>query len=170
MADIITYKASFYTAAETLLSLINAVYVEAGEQLPDRQYVTAGRHDSEVVHDCEAVSVIIEQGFNGTPSQRVQTPSFCHDPRSVTLTVEVVRCQPVPSRGRGTDGTIAVADLNATALTQATDMFLLMEAGLRLGEADFNDRIDRPGALADVTVGRESGGMQAVVLTVTTVV
>ena len=159
------YVDSVWVAAKELLNEINATYADAGLLLPTRQYVTAGSNQ-EIVHDCEQLVVTIVQAYNGLPGAQVQQPTGCEGPRSSVFTVELVRCQPLPQLGRGGTGIISPQEYEDAAKVQATDMWLLMDAGLKFSQADFNDRYIQPGGLVDTTVGPERGGYQAVILNV----
>ena len=165
------YVDSIIVAAEALLEKINEVYLDADLDpvyfLPNRQYVTGGTN-TEIVHECEQVVVAIEQAYSGPPGAQVSDPSGCEGPRSIVLTVEVVRCQPLPTTGRGGASVVSPERYTAAARTQAIDMYLLMDAGLLFAESDFNDRPLGLGGLVTTNIGPESGGYQAVILEVVT--
>src|SRR5262245_25830635 len=57
--------------------------------LPSRQYWTIGQ----TAHDCEQLVLCVQQMFLGTAAAPLDT-NLCNGPRSLTFTVEVVRCVP----------------------------------------------------------------------------
>lgn len=136
--------------SETLETVIEQFAI-AGVSLPSRQYISV----SQTVHDCEQVTVQLDQVYNGSPGDQAQTPSRCNGPRSAVMVIQVVRC--VPEAGRAPYPPVDA--MNAYADSRAQDAWLLLESGLLVG----NDYL---GALVDVTTNPAEGNMQAVVATV----
>lgn len=158
------HKETVYEAAEALLATVNQIYMDAGESLPTRQYISGGRN-TDAPHDCEQVVVSFEQLYNGPPGAQVQEPTGCNSIRSIVFSVEVVRCQPLAKQASRSSqaGPPDPEDLNAAAMVQAIDMWLLVDAGLTFAEGDRGI-----GGLADANIGPESGGMQGVILNLVT--
>ena len=88
--------------------------------LPERRYWTIG----ETAHDCEQIVLVVQQMFLGTADAPMGT-SQCNGPRSVTFTIEVIRCVPVmSSRGQAPTGD-AIED---ASVDPVVDMEVLMDA------------------------------------------
>lgn len=145
-----------------VLDQINATYSGYGVSIPTKQFLDMGGQ-GETPHDCEQVTVALEQVYNGLPGNPEQVPSQCAGPRSGVFIIEVVRCMPgMQTRSRGATTLMPpTADaLTTVARTQATDAWLLMDAGLLAAQS-----LNYIGGLADVSFSPESGGYQATVLT-----
>lgn len=119
--------------------------------LPERRFITVGG----TVHDCEQLTVSFDQLIAGPPGAQTEEVTRCNDPRTIALTIELVRCIPV-ARGRGS--AVSAADLSDAATRMTGDAWLLMEGAMASGSADYL------GALTDVSVTEPSGGFQATVL------
>jgi len=146
---------SIFNALEVVLESINGVYSSAGVELPTRQLLTVGGPGEEP-HDCEQVTVSFDQLYSGPPGEQAQVPARCESPRTAVVVVEVVRCLPISKNPRQLLSTAEITDF---AMLQMKDAWLLMDAGLKTGEA-----LAFTGALADVTAGPASGGYQAMVM------
>lgn len=152
------------TIADVMISLldqVNATFIENEVDLPERQLLDMGGQ-GETVHDCAQVTVSFEQMYNGLPGTPDQLPTRCYSPRTATFIVEVVRCTPVVGTGgRGQSPVPPTADeITIASIAQARDAYVLMDAGLTFAES-----LDYAGGLADISMSPESGGFQAVVLT-----
>lgn len=165
----------FAETADYLLRMVEMVYAEHDVDLPSRRYLAVGGQGT-TVHEAEQVTVSFEQAYTGRPGAQAQEPARCDSIRTGVFVVEIVRCvpqpntaaanpaTPVPSRyGQEVTGVQALpADVQtAHAKKQMVDAMLLLEAGLRTSEGTL------VGAVADVSAGPESGGMQAMVMMVT---
>jgi hypothetical protein len=165
-----------------LLRRVQEVYAEAGVTLPERQIWVAG----EAAYDCEELIV----SFTGLRETQIpgwdasaQPQSPCQVPLVATFDVATVRCVPVPNGTRATPPTPEALAAATDLLT--TDAYLLMKSGCRfdLWGADVayiwdQDHPNGPpyngrggmGTEAVVTAAPPSGGMQAVVLALTSVI
>lgn len=153
-----------FETAEQILDGIVAIYGEhEGEvsPLPERRYIAVGGQGSQP-HDCEQVTVSMEQFYVGLPGQPAQIPSNCSSPTSGVFFIEVVRKTAIIEQfsRRGGEQVIppTPAQESEFAKIQMQDARLLMEAGMRIGENFI-------GSVADVSAGPESGGYQAMVMT-----
>lgn len=138
---------------QNVLDKILALFEYEDVSLPDRQYLAVGR----TAHDCEQLTVSFQQMYLGPPGARADQPVRCHSPRSVVLTVQLVRCIVMPT-GRSTTP-------NATATTDRTlsrmkDAWLLMDAVTQSLD-------DNLGIFGEVVVTDPQGEYQAIVLNVT---
>ena len=168
----------FVIVAEYILNKVVQTYDARAIPLPERRFLSVGGR-GEVPHDTEQVSVTVEQGFSGLPGEQALGTAKYDDPRSVVITVEVVRKIPttsVPQTGaqagrwaKVAAGTVSgsvldlidPATLTDFAKVQMQDMALLLDAGIAAGQ------LENIGCTADVSAGTASGEYQAVVLTVT---
>lgn len=142
---------------DKVMTTVNAVFEADNIPLPDRQYVYAG-DQGETVHDCEQVTVSLAQLYSGAPGDQAQLPSKCDQPMSAVIIVEIVRCIPVPTpNGRNPPIPPSPEALSASARSQAADAYLLMQAGLVVG----NDWL---GSIAETSTGPASAGYQAMIL------
>lgn len=119
--------------------------------LPERRFITVGG----TAHDCEQLSVSFDQLVSGPPGAQTEEVSRCNDPRTIALTIELVRCIPTP-KGRGS--AVSTADLNYAATRMTGDAWLLMDGAMSSQATEWL------GALTDVAVTEPSGGFQATVL------
>lgn len=166
----------FVEAADFILNTVVATYAEHGVELPERRYLAVGGQ-GDTVHDCEQLTVSFEQGYSGLPGSQAQEPVKCDGPRTAVFIVEVVRELPLPNTTASNPATtipsrysqvktgvqVLPADVQSEiARKQMVDAMLLMEAGLRAGDATLIN-----GSLADVTAGSPQGGYQAISLVLT---
>lgn len=142
------FAGSLAALANGVLDSVVSVFEQAGVTLPERRYIATG----ETAHDCEQVTVSLQQLYLGPPGDQSETPQRCEAPRTAVLLVEIVRCIPQPGRNGAPD----VAALQATAEQQMIDAYMLLEAG-----ATAADKWGL-GAMADVTPGQPQGQMQAI--------
>lgn len=133
---------------------INAVFEQADVSLPDRQYLTVGAE----AHDCEQLTVSFRQMYLGGPGDQAETPQKCNSPRSIVLTIQLVRKVAMPPSARNT--TPAASAINDVTLGRVTDAWLLMDAAQTAPD-------DYLGMLADVAITDPSGEYQAIVLNMT---
>lgn len=156
-----------FTTAELVLQSLNEVYLAhegSVSPLPTRQLIASGAPGSQP-HDCEQVSISFGQVYTGAPGNPSEGPVMCHNaPLSAVYHVEVVRSTLPGSSGpraRGKQGTSALTPEEEAEISrvQMQDARMLLYAGMRVGD-------DYLGSVADVGVGPESGGYQAVTLTV----
>jgi|SRR5690606_9651234 len=157
-----------YETAQLILDTLNAVYLEHGDEvtpLPTRQFVMAGGPGSQP-HDCEQVTVSLGQLYTGTPGNPSESPVNCHNaPFSAAYHVEVVR-RTLPTsqtsrRGAAVPVEMSPEDENKLAKIQMQDARLMLQAGLMVGDTFI-------GSVADAAAGAESGGYQAMTMTVIT--
>lgn len=153
-----------FETAQEILEEIEAIYGEyegVAAPLPERRYVAVGGQGSQP-HDCEQVTVSMEQFYVGLPGQPSQTPANCSSPTSGVFFIEVVRQTAIIEQfsRRGGQQVVPPTPEQETefAQVQMMDARLLVEAGMRIGDKFI-------GAVADVSAGPESGGYQAMVMT-----
>jgi hypothetical protein len=161
-------------AGHILLERVRAVYAEAGVPLPDRQLWTAG----ESAYDCEQLVVsLMSLTAGGLPTSRgVIAPNPVCDPFIVAnFEITVVRCVPTPND----KGTPPRPEAIATAADiTSTDAFILIKAACRFdlwnAQPLFTPFNYDPGGGMEVEsslqVETAQGGMQAVSLTIRTVI
>jgi hypothetical protein len=156
-----------YETAQSILDELNLTYTQhLGDvvALPTYQYIAIGGAQAQP-HDCEQVTVSMEQMYTGLPGAPSDSPVRCDSPRSAVFYIEVVRktIQPQQASRRGTaiPAKLSPTEENALAKTQMQDAMLMMEAGLRVGDQFL-------GSIADVSAGPESGGYQAMTMTLVT--
>lgn len=87
--------------------------------LPERQYWTIGQ----TAHDCEQIVLVVQQMFLGTADNPLGT-SQCNAPRSVTFTIEVIRCVPTMSNRGQAPAAQAIED---SSVNPVVDMEILMD-------------------------------------------
>lgn len=142
-------KDVIYAIMENIVDSIVQVYTDAEESVPDRHVLSVGL----APHDCEQINVSLDQLYIGGPGDQAEQPMRCEAPRTVSFTVQIVRCIPTPV-SRAASVTPEAQGLSTQQL--ATDFWLLLE-GLMAAEA-----VQFLGALADVTASPPSGAYQAV--------
>lgn len=134
---------------QNIVDSIVQVYQDAEVSVPDRHVLSVGV----APHDCEQINVSLEQLYIGGPGDEAEQPMRCDAPRTVGLTVQIVRCIPTPS-GRGHSVTPEAQSLSVGVL--AADFWLLME-GIMAAES-----VNFLGALVDISASPPSGAFQAV--------
>lgn len=130
-----------------------AAYAARGAELPQRRYWISGTE----AFDCGQVVLAVKSGALGTAGAPVQLTD-CSGPRTLSFTVDVVRCAPVAdSRGRPA----APAAIQAAAAEVALDLEILLY--------DLPDRFDvyQTGIVASVTAIGPEGGVHGAVGTYT---
>lgn len=157
-----------YETGQAILDTLNAIYLEHGDDvtaLPVRQFVSTGGPGSQP-HDCEQVTVSVGQIYTGTPGNPSEGPMKCFNTAlAAVYHVEVVR-QSIPTtqgsrRGMQSPTSLSPEDENSFAKIQLQDARLMLQAGLLVGD-------NYLGSVADVAPGPESGGYQAMTMTVIT--
>lgn len=156
-------KYSIVELLEKIMNTVETIFEQASVALPTRRYLYAGDR-GETAHDCEQVTVSMAQVYSGPPGVQAALPSRCNDPRTAVIFVEIVRCIPDKLITRGSAARAPLAeDLTMSAKAQAVDAWLLMDAGLTVGD-------DFLGSIATVSAGSPSGGYQAIVLELATAI
>ena len=146
-----------FRTAELVLEHINLAYQQYSQDVPGRQFITfGGRGDT--VHDCEQLSVAIEQIYSGLPGNQANDIQNCDGPKSVVFVIEVVRCIPTPT-GKNTIRPPEGTKITEAGRIQARDAMILLEGGMNAIEAQ-----QYSGGLADVAAGQPQGGYQGVIL------
>lgn len=150
---------SIYTILEDTLAEVRSVFAEADVDLPARQYITVGQA-SEIVHDCDQLTVTFEQTYTGMPGAPDATPPpGCENPSTVVMAVELVRVIEVPKSGRqGPPKPVSAELMSESARAQMIDTYLLMQVGKRRIK---NNWI---GGVAEVSSGTANGALQGMVL------
>jgi hypothetical protein len=125
---------------------------EAQVPLPLRQYWTIGS----TAHDCEQIVLAVQQMFLGTADNPLGTTQ-CNGPRSITFTIEVVRCVPtVSNRGQAPTGEA----IEVSSVNPVVDMEILMDV------AKYFDRFNS-GIVVTVDVIPAGGGFHGALATYT---
>lgn len=167
MTNIETVDVLFDMAQQTLDEIVSQ-FEELGVDLPERRYVNiGGMQDS--AHDCEQLTVTLEQHYPGTPSEQAEVGATCTSPRTLAMVVELVRCIPnMQAKGRGG---AAYRPPNPEEMTEYTkqrakDMLILLEAGSVISDRfyEWNGMGITQGGMFDVTPGTPSGNMQGLIL------
>lgn len=164
-------KLDVFNVGENIKSAINAVFTEYDEDLPAKQYIYAGETPT---HDCEQLTIGFIQIYSGAPGEQAQSESKCNSPRTATFRVELVRgCAPGLEQVQDADTqrryssriqAPSAETFEGDARRKLVDATLLMEAGMRVAGNGFI------GGMADVQVGPVSGGYQAMILNVISVI
>lgn len=141
--------AVIHALMQNILESIVQVYTDDDVELPDRHVLSVGL----APHDCEQVNVSLDQLYIGGPGDQAEQPMRCDAPRTVGLTVQIVRCIPTPKDRRSG---VSPAEMSASSSQMATDFWLIMD-GIMASEA-----ANYLGALVDVAASPPSGGYQAV--------
>lgn len=147
--------ASSYLLPQRLDAWLEAVenhYADAEIPLPERRYWTIGN----TAHDCEQVAIAVQQMFLGTAGE----PSglvLCTAPRTVTFTLEIVRCTPTLDR-RGTPPSGSA--IEASSVDPVIDLEILLDL---VGYFD----PDNTGVMATADVLPAQGGFHGVMGTYT---
>lgn len=142
-------KDVIYAIMESIVESIVQVYSDAGEAVPDRHVLSVGS----APHDCEQINVSLDQLYIGGPGDQAEQPMQCESPRTVSFTVQIVRCIPTP---KSRSASVTPEDQGLSTQQLATDFWLLLE-GLMASEA-----VTYLGALADISATPPQGAYQAV--------
>lgn len=102
---------AIYDVARATLDVVVAAYIDAGVDLPDRQYVA----DGTPAWDCDQVTVYAERTFSGFAGQEVVAPLDCLHIRSAVFWVEIARCVPALTN-RGAAPTAAAIEASAQVI------------------------------------------------------
>jgi len=134
------------------MEAVIAHYADIEVPLPERRYWTIGQ----TAHDCEQVVLCVQQMFLGTADNPMETTQ-CNGPRSLTFTLEVVRCVPtLDNRGRPPAGSA----IEVASVDPVVDMEILMDC------AKFFDPF-LAGVVVTVNVIPADGGMHGAIGTYT---
>lgn len=142
---------------DNILETTVDIFGSARMPIPAKQFWTVG----EAVYDCEQVSVTLGQVYLGRPGDEATEPRQCTDPRSAVVDIAIVRCVPVGVNGKPP----TAQKIQQGAEMSAVDAYLLLDS---LSQYDnWADQHRGLGVIATVSVPPPSGGMQAVVMTLT---
>jgi hypothetical protein len=150
-----------------ILDAINDTFASAGVDLPTSQFVTLGGQGA-TTHLGEQLTVSVEELYSGTPGDQAQEPVRCNAPQSASFAVELVRCAPTGAvRGRSTPLTTQEDTTQQTevALARMQDMKLLMDAGMNAVAGTWSEM-----GIVTLSAAPPNGGVQALVMAITTVV
>lgn len=160
----VSEKDAIGNTLDRIRDTIEGAYEQANVPLPERRYIYFGT-EGETVHDCEQLTISLAQIYQGLVGEQGALPAVCETPITGVFIIEVVRC--VPDRLRKRPGQKTQVpfpeDLSMNAKAQGIDAYLLMLAGLTVGEP-FG------GSLVNITAGPSDGGYQAVVLELATLI
>lgn len=164
-----------FDMAKQVLDEVVAQFAEVGVELPERQYVHIGGM-ADTAHDCEQVTVSIEQHYAGTPEEEALAGATCDTQRTVAFVVEVVRCIP-NMQSKGGRGGAAYRppnseEMNKYSELRSQDMLIMLDTGAIISDKfyEFSGFMNGSGGLFDVSPGSPSGNMQGVILNLTTIV
>jgi hypothetical protein len=150
-----------------ILDTVNETFAAAGVELPGVQMITLGGQGA-TAQIAEQLSVSVEEMYSGTPGDQAQTPVRCDAPQSASFAVELVRCVPTGTqRGRSTP-LPSGEDANQqteVALARMLDMKLLMDAGMNAVAGTWSEM-----GIVTLSAAPPNGGIQAIVMAITTVV
>ena len=176
-ADNVIDPTALSRIGRALLARVQAVYASYGVALPSRQLWNVG----EPVYDCEQLVVSLmslREGLIDTDARSVTVPSAPCDVTVIgVFQVVVVRCIPVPET-RGTTLVTPTPEVIAdSADVLSTDAYLLMKSGCKFDMfgADIvpplhHSALGGMGVDVRVEIQEASGGFQAVVLNLETVI
>lgn len=150
--------------AEKILDVVIAVFQENDVPLPERRFLAIG----ETSHDCEQLSVSFTSVGVGMPGDDFPPMQSCTTTAyNATFNIEIVRCTPV---GKKTSGGAKYTPPTAVQLQdygvpRLVDSWLLVKAAQRYNEFSYakNSRYS-------VVAGEEQGGVQPIILTLTSLV
>jgi hypothetical protein len=146
---------------DRILFSIEATFEQANVALPERRYFHAGG-DGSTVHDCEQLTIAFSQVYQGLPGAQGIEPEKCDAPLSGVFVIELVRCVPDKLYTKGKQTRVPQpADLSMHAKVQGIDAYLLMQAGLLVGNDAF-------GSMVNVVPGLPSGAYQAMTMELVT--
>ena len=145
-----------FNTAKILMDSIVDTFAQAGIALPERRYFTVGGQGT-VAHDCEQLTISLEQIYSGLPGDQAQNPVKCDSPKTGVFGVELVRCIPGMQKGRSTAPVApAPEDISLHAEQQMMDGLLLIEASLYAAQSTWLG-----GGMSDTTAGAPQGQYQA---------
>jgi hypothetical protein len=141
------------TVMNDALTALETLYAAEGVELPDRRYWTIG----EAAADCEQAVFAVQQVFIGIPGAPSE-PTRCDGPRSITFSLQILRCVPVANaRGNAPEA----AAIQEASVLPTVDMELMLDLApafdpMNLGVVVFVDVISANGgfhgAVATYTV------------------
>jgi hypothetical protein len=148
-----------------LLERVIAIYKEAGVPLPARQLWAVG----DVPYECNMLLVSLEGLSEGLLNTENSVPNPCDTPVIAEFNITVVRCAPVPD-SRGTPP--SPEKYAEAAEITSTDAYLLMKAACSLDMfgALIPGFVGSMGVESSVSIESAQGGVQAITLTLRTVV
>lgn len=164
-----------FEMAEQILNEVVQQFAEVGLDLPERRYVHIGGV-ADTAHDCEQVTVSIEQHYAGTPEEEALAGATCDSQRTAAFVVEVVRCIPNMKAKGGRGGSAArpptSEEMNTYSQVRAQDMLILLDTGAIISDKfyEWSGFVNGSGGLFDVAPGVPTGNMQGVTLNLTTIV
>ena len=138
-----------HAVMQDIVDSIVQTYQDVDVALPDRHILSVGA----APHDCEMINVSLEQLYVGGPGDQAEQPMRCEAPRTLVLTVHLVRCIPTP---KSRAASVSQEAMDTSTAQLATDFWMLLE-GVMNSEA-----VNWLGALVDIEAGPASGGYQAV--------
>lgn len=145
--------------AEKILDITSAVFQENGIPLPERRFLAIG----ETAHDCEQVTVSFASAGLGMPGDgNPQRQSCSAASYNATFNIEIVRKTP---QGTKTSGGVKyvppkATDLQAYGVPRMIDSWLLIKIAQKYEQTTLSRS-----STYTVVAGPDSGGMQAIVLT-----
>jgi hypothetical protein len=129
-----------YDAAAHLLDCVETAAFAQSVTLPAKRFVTSG---TTPVHDCEQVVVLAGSVRSGIPGGSSVLQGNCPSIWSLVLSVQIVRCCPVPNA----KGVVPVAKQDAHMRLVSADAEALMEASHNFaGFVDHEASIQLPSA------------------------
>jgi hypothetical protein len=145
------------TLLDNILETTVDIFESSRIPIPSKQFWTVG----EAVYDYEQVSVTLSQVYLGRPGDEATEPRPCTDPRSAVVEIAVVRCLPTGVNGKAP----SAEKIRQGAEFSAVDAYTLMDSLYQYDK--WADQHRGLGVIATVSIPPPSGGMQAVVMTLT---
>lgn len=154
--------------ATMILETIKAHFLANGISLPERRYLAVGDLGS-TAHDKEQVTVGFSVMSEGLPFNSVPVMNACLTPDHGIFYAEIVRCTPQPTNSGGLKASYpAPEEMSEYATLRMRDAWLLKRVAEDLS-ANISFTFTKK-VVYGVSVPPESGGLQAVVLTLNTAV
>lgn len=153
-------------SAQLILDRIVDNFDSNSIEIPAHRYIAVGELGS-TAHDKEQITVGFSNMSDGLPSNSVAAGNICKVADHASFYVELVRCTPQPVVLHGGAKSIAppVDKLQEYATLRMKDAWLLKRVADDMSATIWNKK-----AVYGITVPPESGGMQAVVLSLNMVV
>ena len=147
-----------YGTMQHISDVIETLYMQAGVELPPRQFTAVGDTASAISWDCEQVTINFVTAYYGSPGQPLTVATGCLPLMSADFVVQVVRCVPGMETTRNNTKVKlpSIADIEASTLIQAIDSQILLQSALTLDSAE--------PVLATVAPSGVEGGHQAVAM------
>lgn len=155
--------------ATMILESIQANFLANGISLPERQYLAVGELGS-TAHDKEQLTVGFSNMADGLPMGNVSNATPCASPDHGIFYVELVRCTPLVKTVSGGLKTILPSneEMTSYATIRMQDAWLLKRVAEELAQ-NINFTYTKS-CIYGVSLPPESGGVQAVVLSINTAV